>query len=164
MDNKIYSEYVEVSPELDKQLKKSLINHLVIYNYSLSQLHTNPEITFKNLMKSVHTYIDIRKMSPVILLALMNEIYYQFKKFKRNIRMQKLVTDIQYFTFIGKIPNCNNLKIDLDKNTIKIDEFSGEISLTKPLPEVDKDLNVYYNISYSNTEDRYKLTIYAVNH
>jgi hypothetical protein len=160
MKTKLYSEYVDVSEELDKQLKRCFINHLVIYNYSLEQLLASPELNFKKLTKIVTEYVNSSKLTPVIDTAYMNELYYQYKKFKRNIRVQKKLTDIQYFTFITKQYKSKSIKYDTTENRIHVTELSGYIQLTEPLPRLNQDDIIYLNLSYSNNEDRYRISIY----
>ena len=158
--NLLYSEYVKVTEDLDIALKKCFVNHLVIYNYGLNLLYHGPEMTFNNLKRSAITYIRQKNISPVLDLAIYNELYYQFKKFKRNIRVQKLVTAIQYFTFLLKGYQCKCLEISEDRSTITFIGLPGVMQLTTPLPELNEEDIIYLNLSYSNQEDRYKLSSY----
>jgi len=161
MSKNIYNEYVIVTDDLNKTLKKCFMNHLVVYNYSLGILYENPETVFNSLIKTVTRYIKDKKIEPIIFQPLTNEIYYQYKKFKRNIRVQKLITDIQYFTFLSNGNKCKNLLINNEEMYISINNFEGKILLDKPLPEILENSITYINLSYSNMEDRYKLSIYS---
>ena len=163
MIKNIYNEYVVVTSDLDVTLKKCFMNHLVIYNHSLGILYNNSEMNFKSLMKSVSSYITEKSITPILQLPLMSELYYQYKKFKRNIRIQKLVTDIQYFTFLCNGYECKNLLFNKEKDRIQIQGFTGQIELSKPLPSISTDQAIYLNLSYSNIEDKYKLSVYKSN-
>lgn len=160
MSKNIYNEYVIVTKDLDVSLKKCLMTHLVIYNFSLTLLYDNPEMTFKTLMKLITGYIEEKKIVSILELPLMNELYYQYKKFKKNIKIQKLVTDIQYFTFISKGYLCKNLVVSEDRQTIFINGFNGHIELDIPLPEINQNETVYINLSYSTNTDKYKISVY----
>lgn len=160
MKTKLYSEYIEVSNELDILLKRCFINHLVIYNHSLEQLLNDPELSFKKLTKIVTDYVSSKSLTPVLDSAYMNELYYQYKKFKRNIRIQKKVTDIQYFTFIAKGYKSKAIKYDELNKTLTIPELVGDIQLMSKLPDIGTDDVVYLNLSYSNLEDKYRVSVY----
>jgi hypothetical protein len=112
-------------------------------------------------MKMVVSYIEEKHLTPVIHTALMNELYYQYKKFKRNIRMQKLVSDIQYFTILSKGYVNPTLHFDLPNNTITVESFPGIIKLNKPLPQLLDGGVIYVNFSYSGDEDKYKMSIHS---
>lgn len=158
--NLLYSEYVKVTEDLDSALKKCFVNHLVIYNYGLNLLYHDPEMTFNNLKRSANSYTQQKNISPILDLAIYNELYYQFKKFKRNIKVQKLVTDIQYFTFLLKGYQCRCLEISEDKTSITFTGLPGVMKLSTPLPELNEEDVIYLNLSYSNQEDRYKLSLH----
>lgn len=160
--NKIYDDYVTVTSSLDVILKKCLVNHMLIYNYSLQELYADSEISFKALMKKVRTHIRVKEITTYIDIALMSELYYQYKKFKKNIRIQKLITDIHYFTFISNGYNSKHLFVSPDRLTVRIRLFEdqGEFTLHEPLPELQENELIYFNISYSNAEDRYKISIH----
>ncbi len=160
MKNKVYSRYMAVPDELDKKLKKVFMNHLVVYNYCLSALCDNPMMTFKDLKKHATQYVEAKQISPVFDLALYNELYYQYNKFKSNIRVQKLVTDIQYFTFLLKGYECKNVHISSDRARIEFSDVDGGVDLDEPLPELSSQDLTYLNISYSNQENRYKLSLH----
>lgn len=160
MRNNLYNEDVEITPDLDVVLKKCFVNHLLVYNQALSFLHKDEEMTFKNLKKEIIKYIAERKLSPIIEIALFNEIYYQYKKFKRNVKIQKLITDIQYFTFLCKGYSTRTLIVSDDRMSVKFDGFAGEIKLKKPLPVIGADDPLYVNLSFSNIENKYMISIY----
>ena len=160
MKTKPYSRYLVVPDELDKLLKKVFMNHLVVYNHCLGVLCDNPTMTFKGLKKHATQYVETKQISPVFDLALYNELYYQYNKFKSNIRVQKLVTDIQYFTFLLKGYECKNIHISPDRMKISFSDIEGQIDLDEPLPELSSEDITYLNISYSNQENRYKLSLH----
>lgn len=161
MKANIYSEYIDVDPDVDAAMKKVFMNHLVIYNISLAILYKHPEISFKDLKKQALHYVVSRNIAPVFELALCNELYYQYKKFKSNIRVQKLVTDIQYFTFLLKDHSCKSLILKEDHKTLYFPEIDMSVTLSKELPEFKEDSLTYLNLSYSNQENRYKLSLHA---
>jgi len=160
MRNSLYSEYVDVTPDLDKMLKKCFVNHLLVYNQALSFLYQDETLTFKNLKRLINDYISEKKLSPINDTTLYNEIYYQYKKFRRNIRIQKLITDIQYFTFLSRGYRTRGLIISNDRKVIYFKGFPGRINLNKELPEISKEDLIYINISFSNIENRYRISIY----
>ena len=120
-------------------------------------------MTFKNLKKEITKYIAERKLTPIIEIALLNEIYYQYKKFKRNVKIQKLITDIQYFTFLCKGYTTRSLIVSEDQTTVTFDGFPGEIKLKKALPDITNEDTLYVNLSFSNIENKYKISIYRSN-
>jgi hypothetical protein len=135
----------------------------LVYNQALSYLHEDGEMTFKGLKKEINKYIAERKLTPIIEIALLNEIYYQYKKFKRNVKIQKLITDIQYFTFLCKGYSTRSLIVSDDKMTVKFEGFPGEVNLKKELPAITDDCTLYVNLSFSNIENKYKISIYRSN-
>lgn len=158
--SKIYDEYVHVSKDMDETLKRCLVNHMLVYNYSLQKLYDNPEVTFKSVLKDTINHTNFKGIAPIIHIALMNELYYQYKKFKRNIRVQKLITDLHYFTFISIGYASKNLEVNADRTVVKIKDVPGELICDEPLPRIEDDTLIYFNISYSNAEDRYKVSIH----
>ena len=163
MSKNIYVEYVEVTDDLSAILKKCFINHLVLYNYALTIRYENEDITFKNLKKKVVQHAKEANISPIIDSALYNDIYYLCRKFRRNIKIQKLVTDIQYFTFLCKGYSSSNNKFTIQPNRREIvfDQFPGKITLPSELPYVREDELLYLNLSYSGVEQRYMLSIHT---
>ncbi len=156
MKKKLYDEYVDVSETFHCELRRCFINHLIIYNKSLAILHDLPETSFNVFKKQVKKIITDSNLKPIIESALLNELYYQYKKFKRNIKIQKLITDIQYFTFLTNGYSCKSLRFE--GNQITFVDILGSVQLTTPLPDLSGKL-LYINFSYSNTENRYKLSL-----
>ena len=156
----IYDNYVQVDESLDKYLKKCFVNHLVVYNYCLRLLYEDPELSFRNMKKLATQYLNDKQITQVLDTALFNELYYQQKKFKFNIRVQKLITDIQYFTFLVKDYQCKNFSVSEDRKSLRFNDTNGVMTMDKELPQLPSDTLVYLNISYSNVEDKYKLNIY----
>lgn len=163
MKNNLYNEYVNVTDNLSVTLKHCFVNHLIVYNKALAFLYDNEELTFKGLKKLIVKYLIEKNLNPIIEVALHNEIYYQYKKFKRNIKIQKLITDIQYFTFLCKGYSTKSIIVSDDRKTIKFEGFEGEISLDKELPLVSEDTLVYVNLSFSNIENKFMISIYKSN-
>ena len=160
MNNKVYDETVMVGEELDSQLKKTLVNHLLVYNYCLNVMYKQPDIDFQALKKLASSYVEEKQLSPVLTSAMFNELYYQFKKFRKNVRIKKQLTDIQYLTFaVGGYEN-NNFTYKEDTKELKIHGLNGSIEIEKPLPSLTGPGSVYVNLSYSNREDQYRLNVY----
>lgn len=160
MNNKVYDHPVEITEDLDTSLKKVMLNHLLVYNYCLDLLYKQPEVDFQTLKRLANAYIEEKGLSPVITSAMFNELYYQFKKFRKNVRIKKQLTDIQYLTFtVGGYEN-NNFIYHQDKKELSINGLEGKVQLTEPLPKLSGSGAVYVNLSYSNREDRYKLNVY----
>lgn len=162
MSSNVYDEYVEVPESLSEVLLRTFVNHLNVYNYSLSILHKNNEISFKDLRKLIKSYLEINQVKPVLAIALFNELFYQYKKFKKFSRAQKRVSDIQYFTFLVTNDKAKEIVISQDRLSITFVTAGESITLPKPLPPIG-NVPVYLNISYSNNEERYKVSLHASN-
>lgn len=160
---KLYSGDIEVSKRDTKILKRIFVNHLLIYNYSLSVLFNAPEMRFETLNKKVIEYIAEKDIKPILKTAVHNEIYYQFKKFKRNVRVQKHLTDLQYFTFVVSSYNNNSFNVNEERNCIYLNglDTGVELKLHDSLPEQGESKTLYFNISYSSLEDRFMLSLYG---
>lgn len=158
----IYYGEIVADKELDECLKKCFVNHLVAYNYSLSLIKEDYNIDFKTLKDKVYIHVKEKAIEPVIFPALMNELYYQFKKFKEGIKTQKLITDIQYITVITN--GYVNKILNIDRNLKEISFFNmpGKFTLITPLPLVIDVSPLYFNISYSNITDSYMLSIFKL--
>lgn len=63
-------------------------------------------------------------------------------------------------TFITKGYKCKDIKMSEDKKKLSIRKLDGYILLEKELPIVSEKTIMYMNISYSNIEDKYKLSIF----
>lgn len=161
MSIKVYDEPVTVNQQVDLTLKRAFVNHLLVYNYCLHLLYKEPETPFHILKRYAATYIQDKKLSPIVESAMYNEIYYQFKKFRRNVKIQKHLNDIQYFTFtVGSYQN-NNFTVNKEFTQIEIKGIPGIVQLEKPLPDLGEgNVLVYINLSYSNQENSYRLNIY----
>ena len=156
----LYSEYAEVSEETSSYLKRCFLQHMAIYNHCLSLLYTDQEIPFKKVKKYAEGYVDSKELTNVIKQPLANELFYQYKKFGKNIRVQKRVTDIHYLTFIGNGTKFGEVTITPGDTSIIISGVPGELKFTKPLPDLDRDKVYYLNVSYSNRGDLFKVTIF----
>lgn len=163
MKNNLYNEYVDISPDLDTKLKKCFVNHMLLYNQALDYLHKNEELTFKSLKKQIINHLKDKQLTPIIEIALFNELYYQYKKFKRNVRIQKLITDVQYFSFLSKGYTTRSLVVNEDRKSITFEGFEGSIHLDKELPKINEEESFYINLSFSNIENRYMISIYRSN-
>lgn len=160
MSKKIYETSVNISDEDKKVLKKVLLNHLLVYNYSLGLLYNNSEERFEKVSKLSSDFITEKDLL-VLKTAVHNELYYQFKKFKRNVKVQKNITDIQYVTFTVNSYENTSFTVAEDKMSITLTGPETVLNLEKELPDVDGLNMLYFNISYSSIEDRFILNIYA---
>lgn len=163
MTNKLYDSEVFVSDESKKILKRVFVNHLLIYNHSLGLLYKSPELRFEVLSKKVVDYIHERTIEPVLRTAVHNEIYYQYKKFRKNVRVQKQLTDLQYFTFTVGSYNNSSFTVNEERNIITLTGTGIELELEHTLPEEDGSRMLYFNISYSSMKDKFMLSVYSSN-
>lgn len=156
----IYLADVNVSNELDKYLRKCFLNHLIIYNYSLEILIKNSTIRFKDLKLKCYEFIKEKNIKEFITNPLFNELHYLYKKFKKkNIRLGKTLTGIHYITFLTN--SYNNKCFSKEGNRLFINNVDGYIELTKDLPKViNENKMLYFNLSYSNQESKYQLSIF----
>jgi len=156
----IYQASVVVNGRLDEYLKKCFLTHLIIYNHSLEILIKSPSITFKDLKLKCYEFITEKNITEFIRGPLLNELYYQFKKFnKQNNKTSKTLTEIHYITFM--VNSYNNKCFSKEGNKIFFIGIDGFIELDRDLPEiVDKTKMFYFNISYSNQESKYQLSIF----
>ncbi len=162
MNRKIYDEQVTVDQDLDAALKRAFVNNLLVYNHCLGLLYKNPDQSFPTLRKQATKYIDDQKLYPIVTRAVYNEIYYQYKKFRKNVRVQKTLSGIQYFTFI--ISDYENVcfTVNSDRTQINLIELPGIITAEKPLPELDEDCKmVYVNLSFSAKDNAYRINMYS---
>lgn len=163
---RLYSKYVDVTPDMCADLKACIRTHMSIYNLTLSILEDNPHISYKEIKDIVIKYVrDMSKTNPenkYLLIPLLNEIYYQYKKFANGDKIQKQIFNIQYLAFLTN--NYTGKAITLvNDNTIKIRNISGYMTLLSPLPDLGKDNNsiIYINLSYSILKDKFKLAIFC---
>ena len=106
---------ITFNDDIKKIIKEALRNHVILYNHSLELLNKNPQLELKELKKQVFAYAKEKNYYPIIKDSLSIELYYLYKKFKRNIKHQKLITDIQYLTFILLKLTKKLIKITVDK-------------------------------------------------
>lgn len=162
MTTKIYDEVVHVDESLDSLLKKAFVNNLLVYNYCLSVLYKNPEMSFQSLRKKAERYIDKENLYPIIKRALHNELYYQYKKFRLNVRSQKTLTSIQYLTFVINSYNNVCFTVNKDRTELNLIELPGTIKLNTPLPELNGETDtVYVNLSYGTKDNAYRINMYS---
>jgi hypothetical protein len=156
----LYQADVIVQDQLDEYLRKCFLNHLVIYNYSLDVLIKNPDIKFKDLKAKCYEYIEQKAIKEFMGSPLFNELYYQYKKFtERNIRSAKTLTGIHYITFL--VNGYNNKCFSKDGKKLIIHVVEGCIELVEDLPEVPEEKQMmYFNLSYSNQESKYQLSVF----
>ena len=156
----IYLADISVSDGLDAYLRKCFLNHLIVYNHSLEILVKNPDIKFKDLKLKCYEFISEKNITEFMGSPLFNELYYQYKKFKeRNIKSGKTLTGIHYITLL--VNSYNNKCFSKEGNKIHINGVDGFIELNEDLPEnVEEDKMLYFNLSYSNQESKYQLSVF----
>jgi hypothetical protein len=91
---------------------------------------------------------------------LFNELYYQYKKFtEKQIKTTKALSDIHYITFL--VNGYDNKCFTVNDNKITIHGADGHIELIDDLPTLTDDKRMlYFNISFSNQESKYHLSIF----
>lgn len=149
---------INISEEYDSLIKKCIKNHIILYNYALQLLHNDNTINVSALQKSVKLYINKNNIFPIIKLPLFIEIYYLHKKFKKGVKCQKNITDIQYMTFAINDLQNNCIKINIDKKNvidIKIADFFNYDEY-----EILNDTVRIINFSYSNKNNSYVLSAF----
>lgn len=156
----IYLADISVVGGLDAYLRKCFLNHLIVYNHSLEILINNPDIKFKDLKLKCYEYITEKNITEFMGSPLFNELYYQYRKFtQKNIKAGKTLTGIHYITFL--VTGYNNKCFTKEDNKLFITGTDGYIELDKDLPKLDDENKMlYFNISYSNNESKYKLSIF----
>lgn len=156
----LYIADVTVDPKLDEYLRKCFLNHLVIYNHSLDILINDPGIKFKDLKLKCYEFIEKKNITEFMGSPLFNELYYQYKKFtEKNIKTAKTLTGIHYITFL--VNGYNNKCFKVENNKLTIHGIDGYIELDEDLPDLPDDKRMlYFNISYSNQESKYQLSVF----
>lgn len=158
---KIYNHPVIPMEGLDPLLKKCFLTHLTIYNYSLELLKDNPQMSFQEIRERVFRYVEDNKIQHLHIQIVQNEIYYQYKKFRRNTSSQKLLSSIQYFTLIVKGFNNGIVTLDDSRTKLRFVDREGYLLLPEPLPDIScADTMVYLNLSYSSMENQFVLSIF----
>lgn len=158
--NNLYQADVAVEERLDQYLRKCFLNHLIIYNHSLDILIKNPGIKFKDLKLKCYEFIEQKQITEFMGSPLFNELYYQYKKFtEKNIKAAKTLTGIHYITFL--VNGYNNKCFSKEGNKLVIHGVDGYIELEEDLPELPDDKKMlYFNLSYSNQESKYQLSVF----
>jgi len=159
----VYKEKVEVTESLDSELKKCFKNHLTLYNYALDLLKKE-NLEFSELKERIIEHIKEINLAPVIYSSFNTELFYLCKKAKKNIFNEKMLTGIQYMTFIlSKDVFYKNIGVlDIRRFSIKLKHFDGLIKLKKEVVINEDDFEkIYFNLSLSSKEDSYMLTIFV---
>lgn len=158
---KIYNEVATPKEGLDAILKKCLLTHLSIYNYSLEILKQQPGIPYASLREKVFQHIEANQILNLHIQAVQNELYYQYKKFKRGGCSQKLLSSIQYFTFLVKGFHNGLIQLDPTRTQLSFAGHQGYLELAKPLPLLETpDQPLYLNLSYSAMENQFVLSVF----
>jgi hypothetical protein len=162
MHKKIYNATVQVAGGLEAVLKKCFLTHLTIYNYSLEQLKEHPRVTYQELRESVFQYVEKNQIPHLHIQIVQNEIYYQYKKFKKSNSGQKLLSSIQYFTLIVKDFNNGIIQLDESRTQLRFTDRDGYLLLPEPLPVVTGgNTTLYLNLSYSAMENQFQLSVFS---
>ena len=161
MNKKIYTAIVQAQEGLDALLKKCFLTHLTIYNYSLQLLKDHPEMTYQELRENVFQYVANNHIQHLHIQIVQNEIYYQYKKFKKSNSGQKLLSSIQYFTLILKDFNNGIITLDETRTKLTFNDRPGYLLLPTPLPLTKTgEVVLYLNLSYSSMENQFQLSIF----
>ena len=161
MSKKLYIGEAVVSEESRTTLKALFENHLHIYNYALDQLSKNPEIKFQLFGSLVGKYIEQEQLFPVLKPAIHNELFYQYKKFRRNVKVKREKTDIQYVTATITGYSNNSLTFEDYLMTISLLGLNCSLTVSKSLPRLEPNKLYYYNISYSSLTDSFIVTVHV---
>lgn len=161
MNKKIYSATVQAMGGLDAILKKCFLTHLTIYNYSLEQLKEHPQMTYHELREKVFQYVQANQTPHLHIQIVQNEIYYQYKKFRKSNSGQKLLSSIQYFTLIVKDYNNGIIDLDESRTQLRFTAQPGYLQLATALPELNQyGGTLYLNLSYSAMENQFQLSVF----
>ena len=161
MNKKIYNATVQAKDGLEAILKKCFLTHLTIYNYSLEQLKDHPDMTYQDLRERVFQYVETNQIQHLHIQIVQNEIYYQYKKFKKSNSGQKLLSSIQYFTLILKDFNNGIIQLDESRTKLSFNDRVGHLLLSEPLPVITTpECVLYLNLSYSSMENQFQLSVF----
>lgn len=159
MQKNLLTKDIYIPEEHDRLIKDCMKNHIVLYNHALQLLHKNNYESVKMLQKAVKSFIDEHNIFPIVKTSIFIEIYYLYKKFRRGIRAQKNITNIQYMTFIINDLQRANIKINTTATTtvkLKIKDFLTN----KEFAELNNKVR-FINFSYSNVNNTYVLAAFG---
>lgn len=159
----LYSGELSLTTEDVDKMKAVFRNHLIIYNKALNELYKDRDIDMRSYLNRMNKEIKSSKYTPVLSNAIGNEIYYQWRKFNRNFRSKKQLTDIQYITLTGSSYVNEDFEVSEDGKFITLKEIGVVLELDGHLPEPESDMELlYFNVSYSSLEDGFRLTVYGL--
>lgn len=162
MSNKLHETEVLVSEKDRSTIKKILLNHIGIYNYALDTLQKNPDYGLPQLNWRANRFAKDNNIEPILITAIHNELYYLYRKFSRNVRGKKRLSDIQYLTLSNTNLDNSRFCMSEDGKTFLIKEHDIVLELVEPYihEPMEKEHLYYFNISYSSSEDKFQLTAY----
>lgn len=136
-----------------------LRKHLVLYNQALDAINKNPQIRYKELYRKIKEQNeDTGSYDPASFSI---ELHYLYRKFRLNRRNKKLVTNVQYLTYIvTKEETFKYIKIDRNSRIIHLINPNIMCSYEGDMPEFKENIKHYINIGYSANEDTFKVSIF----
>lgn len=159
--NKLYSATVVPKDGLGDTLKRLSLSHLTIYNHALEILRARPDIWQHDLQTQVVAFVEINNIPCLNMHAVRNELYYLYKKFRKQRTSQKHVTSIQYFTLILRNLKTGFAVLDETRTKLKFAGHDGYLELPAPMEEIHHTGKVFYmNLSYSTTADQFVLSLF----
>ena len=157
----IFKSDLTVTPKTREILLKVFRNHLTLYNQALKYLTDNPDISLKDFKKCV-LEITSKFEGEMVYPSLGTEHYYLYRKHKKNIKFQKLVTSVQYLTFVvSDEKKFKFLKFDRQAKTVEITGNSLTMNYEGDLPELNPRKRNFVNIGYSSEEDKFKISVFC---
>lgn len=161
MKGKIWEGKVTASEEEIKIVKRILINHVLLYNYNLRLYNKDPYQRLESITSKTFKYAKVKCISPIIEPAIHNELYYQYKKLRKNVKLQKQFTDVQYITLVSR--ELDNTMFSLNKEgtefVIKSNDLVFHLEEPAIIDNPEKSL-LYFNLSYSPSEESFRLNIH----
>ena len=161
MPEKIYDEQIVPDEAGAKALKSYMNTHLVYLNEALDTLKAQPHLSLRDLKTIVREKIWKDNPEYVLTDVVYNELYYMYKKFVRRCKRVKLLTDIQYMTFIVQGLNGKGVCYTPGSFRLRLPGRSGTVTLLKPLPQWQEGSMLFLNLSYSGLEDQFRLSVFT---
>ena len=150
----VYTSDLLCEDQFFEDLKLVMYNHLLIYNHILDLTRSNSIdlSSHAEQLKKVKEFINTFEVKKYVASALWNELYYMKRKFLKDRKNEKQLTDIQYLTF-----RRGNKDLIIKGNTLTIDKISGIAMLPEDTNLELFNTAMFINISYSNNENRIKV-------
>ena len=157
----IFTDDLEVTQEGRDKLLAVYRKHLLIYNSALDILQKEEGIKYKSLLKQIkQAHIDDEDFDASSFSV---ELYYLYRKVKNNRKSKKLVTQVQYLTYIvTNEAKYKSITIDRHNKVIKLNNIDIELKYTKDIPEFKMNNKYFVNIGYSTNLNKFKVSIFSV--